>query len=327
MKIFQIGLGSMGKRRIRCAKALGVETILGFDTQADRRIEAENAYGIVTLDSLDQANWDMIDACIISTPPDNHLQYIDLAIEKGLPAFVEASVILAGLPEAAVRAAAKGVCIAPSCTLSFHPAVKDITALIQGGRYGKVTSFSYHTGQYLPDWHPWEAVTDFYVSRPETGGCREIVPFELTWLVRAIGWPDAVTGLYGRTMDVGAPIDDTYAVSMRMGTAIGSLVVDVAARQAVRALLLNLERGQIVWRWEDQCVRLYEVETQRWITYGQPVPQAAAGYNKNIDERMYVEEVEAFFDAARGRATFPNTLDEDIRILRLLEEIEVRGRS
>lgn len=317
----------MGKRRIRCAKSLGIANIFGIDTRADRRAEAVDTYGIVALDGLDQVTWNKIDACIISTPPDRHLQYIDLAIEKGLPAFVEASVILAGLPDAAARAAAKGVCIAPSCTLCFHQAVKDITAIVQGGRYGKVTSFSYHTGQYLPDWHPWEAVTDFYVSQPETGGCREIVPFELTWLVRAIGWPDAVTGLYGRTMDVGAPIDDTYAIAMRVGTAIGSLVVDVAARQAVRALLLNLERGQIVWRWEDQCVRVYESDTQRWITYGQPEPQAAAGYNKNIGERMYVEEVEAFLDAASGRAAFPNTLDEDVRILRLLEEIEAGGHS
>jgi len=37
---------------------------------------------------------------------------------------------------------------------------------------------------------------------------------------------------------------------------------------------------------------------------------------------MYIEEVQAFFEAAAGRSLFPNTLGEDIRVLRLLEAIE-----
>ena len=42
------------------------------------------------------------------------------------------------------------------------------------------SGFVYHSGQYLPDWHPWESYKDFYVSNPATGARREIVPFELS---------------------------------------------------------------------------------------------------------------------------------------------------
>jgi hypothetical protein len=37
---------------------------------------------------------------------------------------------------------------------------------------------------------------------------------------------------------------------------------------------------------------------------------------------MYVAEVEAFLAAAQGRGAFPHTLQDDIRVLSLLEQIE-----
>ena len=59
------------------------------------------------------------------------------------------------------------------------------------------------------DWHPWENVTDFYVSNQETNACREMVPFELTWIVDIFGYPEEIIGCYGKTMNVGADINMT----------------------------------------------------------------------------------------------------------------------
>jgi threonine dehydrogenase-like Zn-dependent dehydrogenase len=39
-----VGLGSMGKRRIRNLKSLGYNDIVGFDKRADRRQEAKKLY-------------------------------------------------------------------------------------------------------------------------------------------------------------------------------------------------------------------------------------------------------------------------------------------
>ena len=46
------------------------------------------------------------------------------------------------------------------------------------------------------------------------------------------------------------------------------------------------------------------------------------GYNPNITEDMYVDELRCFLDAARGGATFPSTLREDAAILGVLEAVE-----
>jgi predicted dehydrogenase len=326
MKFLVVGLGSMGKRRVRCLKSLGYKEteIIGFDLREDRRAEAIEKYQIKTIGDISKVDLSKISALFISTPPDIHNRYIQFAIDNEKPAFVEASVILEGLDKLSSLAKKKNVLIAPSCTMRFHPAIKDITSIVKGGKYGKVTNFSYHSGQYLPDWHPWEKVKDFYVGQKETGGGREIVPFELTWLVDVFGFPKNVAGFHGKTMDVGADIDDTYVSIMDFGRFFGTLTVDVVCRSATRGLILNMEYGQISWRWDEHVVRLYDAKNSRWIEYRTPEGQAAQGYNKNVIEEMYIEEADTFISAVKGKTVFPNTLDEDIKVLKILHKMEVR---
>ena len=324
MKYIVFGLGSMGKRRIRCLQALGArpEEIIGFDLRADRREEATRLYGVTAIDNLEAIRWPEVKALVVSTPPDYHHIYMKLAIEKGRPAFVEASVQLDGLDEIDAAAKASGVLIAPSCTLRFHPAVKDMKRIIQSGRYGRVTSFTHYSGQYLPDWHPWENVRDFYVSKKETGACREIIPFELTWLRDLVGLPTDIVGLRGKTMDVGADIDDTYVAAVKCPTSYGTIMVDVVARYAMRNLIVNMERGQLQWRWDKPEIWLFEADDKRSVVYGQRETHAQAGYNRNIAEEMYIDEIRAYLAAVDGTAPWPNTIQDDKAVLSLLYHME-----
>lgn len=321
MKFLVVGLGSMGKRRVRCLQALNQQEIVGFDFREDRRKEAEAKYGIKTISSLDQIKLADFTAMIVSVPPDKHADYAVLAVENNLPVFIEASVILEDVKsiKKAMKSDSK---VAPSCTLRFHPMIKDITKIVKEGKYGKITNFSYHSGQYLPDWHPWESVNDFYVSNRPTGGGREIVPFELTWMVDTIGWPKEAKGYFEKTIDFGANIEDSYALVMKYSGMVGTLIVDVAARYAVRNLVINLEKGQIQWKWDDACVNLYEVENNRWIKFNQPEFTSASGYNKNIGEQMYIDEINAFINYFKGVKPFPNTIDDDIKVLEILNNVE-----
>jgi len=322
MRFLVFGLGSMGKRRVRCLQTLGYTDITGYDIREDRRIEANEKYSIQTIASLNEISLSGFDAYIISTPPDQHSQYLRLAIDYNKPAFIEASVILEEVKD--IRLYNKNnTFLAPSCTLRFHPMIKDITSIIRSGKYGKITNFSYHSGQYLPDWHPWEKVTDFYVSNRKTGGGREIVPFELTWIVDTIGWPIDAKGVFEKTIDFGPDIEDSYAFVLKYDGMVGSVVVDVAARYATRSLIINMEFGQIQWRWDEACFHLYEVESKRWIIYHQPDANAAAGYNKNIGEEMYVDEISSFIKGIKSPSDYPNSINDDIKILEILNKIEL----
>ena len=322
MQFLVIGLGSMGQRRIRCLKTLGFDEITAFDLRHDRRDQARTRYDVETIERIADVPFDKIGAVIIATPPDKHNEFIKRAIDEGKPAFVEASVILQGLPELNDLAKENGVLIAPSCTMMFHPALKRIKAIVRSEQYGKVTDFCYYSGQYLPDWHPWENIRDFYVSKKETGGCREIVPFELTWIVDLLGFPTAVNGFYGKTFDFGVDIDDTYVFSMSFGSAYGSIMVDVVSRYAFRNLILNMEEAHLTWRWDEHLIRVYEPTNHRWIDYDLPKGAAEEGYNKNINEDPYIDEISSFIDALCGKSTFPNSLDDDIKVLSLLNKFE-----
>jgi predicted dehydrogenase len=322
-QILIIGLGSMGKRRIRCLLSLGYpkENIIGMDLRADRRDEAVSKYGVRTVSSPGEVDFAQIQAVIVSLPPDKHAVGAKIAIEHGKPVFIEASVVLEDALEIQKMSQGK-VYVAPSCTMVYHPMIQEIAKIVRSGKYGKVTNFTYHFGQYLPDWHPWERVSDFYVGKRITGGAREIVPFELTWIVDLLGFPKEAKGYFRKTTELGCDIDDSYAFVLDFGDTLGALSVEVTARYAIRHLILNLEKAQVIWRWDKQCVELYESDTQKWSTIKQPEVKHEAGYNANIDENPYIQELSDFLNSLSNPSGYPNSLEKDIGVLRLLKRVE-----
>ena len=105
---------------------------------------------------------------------------------------------------------------------------------------------------------------------------------------------------FGKTMDVGADIDDTYAISMDFGDFYGNMTVDVVSRYATRSLILNMERGQILWRWDETAVKLYDSVNGKWTHHDYHQRLSASGYNQNITDDMYVDELASFIQAGNG---------------------------
>lgn len=322
-KYLVIGLGSMGKRRVRCLLALGISNadIMGMDIREDRCIESKKKYGIHTYQSEEEIDFSEIRAVIVSLPPDKHFLGASIAFRHKKPVFVEASVMLEDVMKIKENNR-QDIFFAPSCTLTFHSMIKQIKEIVQSGKYGKVCNFSYHSGQYLPDWHLWEDIKDFYVSNRATGGAREIVPFELTWLVDTFGFPKAIKGYYRKTMELGCDIEDSYVCAIDYGDMLGSLMVDVVGRNAARNLIINFEKAQLQWRWDNKRIEIYEADTEEWKYIYQEEEIQENGYNINIGENMYIEEVDMFLKGIEDRMVFPNTIDKDIAILQLLVDLE-----
>lgn len=325
MNVLVIGLGSMGKRRIRCLQALGIKSINGFDPRRDRCDEAEQKYGVKCFTNFETA-WaaSSPNAAIISVPPDIHVDYMRICTDRNVPCFVEASVTSDGLADVNRDAIAKKLVIAPSATLCFHPAIIKIKEIVKSGELGKISNILFHSGQYLPDWHPYEKVSDFYVSKKSTGGAREILPFELTWLISTFGFPKRVAANVRKTINIeGAEtIDDTYNCLMDFGDFLSIVTIDVVSRHAIRRLMINGDKKQLIWVWDEDCIRIYNPEQKEWKTEIYDKGVAAVGYNKNIGENMYIDEVKAFLNAVAGKSIFPNNLEEDLKVLNILENFE-----
>lgn len=332
MRFLVAGLGSMGKRRIRCLLALGCDAsdIAGFDPREDRRIEATEKYGIKTFDDFARAlEGHRPGAMLISVPPDLHHGYIKAAIRDKIHFFVEASVVDTDMDLIENELAKIDIVAAPSATLMFHPAIRKISEVIRSGGLGKISNVILHSGQYLPDWHAYENVSDYYVSNPATGGGREIVPFELTWLTGVFGFPKRVCGNFRKTITIkGAEsIDDTYNFLLDYENFLASVTVDVVSRRAVRRLLINGEKKQLLWDWDFNYVKIFDPEIPGWEDLPYEMGDAAPGYNANIGENMYIDEIRNFIEAIEANRPFVNTMDNDHRVLKLLYAIEESDKT
>lgn len=329
MKFLVIGLGSMGKRRVRNLIALGYQdSIAGFDIQEARREESKK-YEIKIYDDFQRAMLEYKpDAVLISTPPNLHMEYAYKAVEAGMSCFIEASVVDSKkILELSHIIEGKKLAVVPSSTMRYYPAPIKIKELINSNIIGKVLNYNYHTGQYLPDWHPWEDIEDFYVSNPHTGAAREIVPFELTWLNDIFGDSKALACVRRKLTNISAQIDDIYHCILEYPeNVIGNLTVEVISRpRATRDLRVIGSDGEIVYSGDTNSLKYINTKMDDWEVVNFDQGTVEEGYIN--PEEPYINEVRDFISsakAAKGGENFnlPNTLEDDYKILSTLYELE-----
>ena len=326
MKFLVIGLGSMGKRRVRNLQALGFTEIAGFDLREGRRVEANEKYGIVTFDDFAGALESyQPGAFVISTSPKHHMTYANAAFERGISCFIEASVVEAdAILDLHKKCAKTDVMMAPSCTMRYFPGPKKVKELLADGVIGRVLNVNYQTGQYLPDWHPWEKIEEFYVSNRETGGCREIVPFELTWVNDVFGKPEPLACVKAKLTDMNADIDDIYHCLLRYpGSVLANITVEVISRpQATRELRVLGSEGEVVFSADENSVRYVNTENPEWVRFDFGEGTVEQGYIN--PEEPYISEMKDFSDAVinRDKNLYPNNLLDDYEILQTLYKLE-----
>jgi predicted dehydrogenase len=326
MRFLVVGLGSMGKRRVRNLHTLGYANVAGFDPRADRRAEAATRSGIPTFGEFESALESFKpDVLIISTPPQYHMTYAWAGFERRVACFVEASVVDAERAlELHRRSVETSVVIAPSCTMRYYPGPRKVKELVRGGLIGKPLNINYQIGQYLPDWHPWERIEDYYVSNPETGACREIVPFELTWLNDIFGVAEPLACVRAKLTDMNASIDDVYHCLLTYPeNVLANVTVEVISRpKATRELRVLGSEGEVVFSGEERCVRYANTSTRDWVRFEFGAGTVEKSYIN--PEEPYIAELTDFIGAvSKGdRSLYPNTLLDDYRILQTLYRLE-----
>ncbi|MEX0764798.1 MAG: Gfo/Idh/MocA family oxidoreductase [Nitrosopumilaceae archaeon] len=325
MKFLIVGLGSMGKRRIRNLKALDQNYLIGFDTRIDRCSEANEKYQIKTFTDISEALKEKPNAMVISTPPDLHMKYAKVAIQNKIHFFTEASVIQDEMEEVINSLKDSNIIGLPSSTMRYHPIVISVQHIIKSNKIGKPIAFLYHSGQYLPDWHPWEDYRKFYVSKRVTGACREIVPFEIIWLTNIFGKIQTVSALKSKVSRLEADIDDIYNVLFEFeGGLQGNLTVDVIARFPFRQLKVLGEEGVILADWSDRTVRYFTKE-EGWVE--KKIDDGVIEKNYIHGDGPYIDEMRAFIKSINKEILQPYTFEEDLKILKLLEAIERSGET
>lgn len=266
-----IGRGSMAQRRIRCLETLGYSDYTTWDITDTETVE----------EVVEKYNPDYM---LICSPPKTKQPYIYLANKYNIPCFTEADVILY----------TGDYC--PSETMVYHPCIQTIHDKLLS-RIGRIYAIDYHLGQHLRDWHVGADYTNYYAAQKDTGGCKEMFAFELTWLSYLFGKLNEVVGFIDKRLnDEQISADDVYSLIVRFGKERipATILIDTVSRPAERSLKVFGEKGTLSWSWDKNRVLIDNGE-EIWSEYVE-VGNAAEGYHQSICEDMYIAELKQFIE-------------------------------
>lgn len=330
MNYVVIGLGSMGKRRVRllkeCLKSAGKTfdgKICGVDNREDRRSEAGKSLGIQTEETLEQAVEKYHpEVALICTAPLSHAEITQKCLELKLHVFTEINIIPDGYEDTIRLAEENHRTLFLSSTPMFRREMRYIFDVVE--KQGKKLTYRYHVGQYLPEWHPWENYRDFFVGEKRTNGCRELFAIELPWMVRSFGGIEQVYSLHEKISGLQLDYDDTYQVLIRHASGIiGNLCIDVVTPKAGRNLEIWGEGFHLQWNGTPEGLVLTDGSNRDGVAISlYEDVKRQDGYASFVIEDAYAEEIRAFLSCVEGGEKPEYTFEQDAKILQIIDRIE-----
>lgn len=319
MNVAVIGLGSMGKRRIRLMQEMyPVFTIVGIDGREDRRAEVAEHFGILCFDQLSNVDC-KLDCVFVCTSPLSHNAIIKEALSRGLHVFTELNLVPDGYDYNIKLAMERNLILFLSSTFFYREEIRYVRERVSGGKW----NYIYHIGQYLPDWHPWESYKEFFLGDKRTNGCREIMAIELPWLTGTFGDVEEIKVFSDKMTDLNIDYNDNFMVQLKHKDGNkGVLVVDVVSPVAVRKLEIYKENEYLTWSGTPESLSEYEKESKEI----KPVilsetTEHIEGYRAFVVENAYKNEIREFFDVVlKGKAPLYG-FEQDKKILALIDSI------
>ena len=295
--VIVIGLGSMGCRRIRLLKRLcpGIQ-IGGIDVQQERRKRAEQEFDIPTFLSINDAVLALAPfAGFVCTSPLSHYQIIMELLKIPMHVFTELNLIADGYQEMILLAKKQMVTLFLSSTFLYR---KDVQYLIQRSREEPV-NYCIHTGQYLPDWHPWENYQDYFVGNKRTNGCREIFAVDLPWVLSAFGEVKSIFVMKDKLSSLQIDYPDNYIVFMNhKNGSKGVFYCDIVSRKGGRRAEIFSEHLFLTWEGTPDSLHVYDLNKhimQYVETYQRETEHLDLYKNMSIIEDAYMTEIAVFF--------------------------------
>ncbi len=321
MNICVIGLGSMGKRRIRIIQEIyPAFEVIGIDGRADRCKEAEELFSINCYSQIADVSEKNIDCAFICTSPLSHSGIIKECLIRRWNVFTELNLVSDGYEELMKLAKEGEVELFLSSTFFYREEIRYIRDKIDEARRW---NYIYHIGQYLPDWHPWENYRDFFLGDKRTNGCREIMAIELPWLINTFGNVKNLQVMRGKMSQLDIDYNDKFLILFEHENGnSGCLIVDVVSPAAVRKLEVYSEGAYMSWSGTPDSLEEYDplsrkTEKVQLIEAEEHID----GYQSFVVENAYKNEVKEFFDVVMNGKEPLYGFEQDKAIIELIDKI------
>jgi predicted dehydrogenase len=324
MKIIVIGLGSMGKRRIRLLKEHQDIEIYGIDSNSERCNEVTEKFGVKCFGSISEAvKNEKINCAFVCTSPLSHSAIINECLKNNLHIFTEINLVSDGYDDNIKLAKGKNLVLFLSSTFLYRKETQTIIDKVKD-RNSKL-NYIYHVGQYLPDWHPWESYKNYFIGDVRTNGCREIMAIDMPWLITAFGKIKNVFAVKSKNTNLNISYNDNYLITIEHETgAKGVFAVDVVTRKPIRHIDVYGEDIQISWNGTPDSLTEYDVEARREETIRfDNASEHEDGYAAFVTENPYREEIAAFFAQIENPSKqVAWDFVRDKELLKIIDEIE-----
>lgn len=324
MNIIVIGLGSMGKRRIRLLKQINDDiNIFGVDTNIERLRKVEKDFQIKGYESIEEAlKNEKVDAAVISTSPLSHNKIIKECLDNDLHIFTELNLVNDGYSDNIKLAKDKNKVLFLSSTFLYRKEIEYINNRVKASSLP--VNYSYHVGQFLPDWHPWESFKDFFVNDARTNGCRELFAVELPWIVNVFGDVESIKVIKDKMSNIEVSYPDNFLVLLQHKNGNkGMLAIDIVSRKAVRNLEIFGEELHLNWQGRPESLTDYDIEKKEDVKVEMyETVDKLAEYSSNIIEDAYKEELLEYISAIKDGVQPRYSFEKDESILELIDLIE-----
>jgi UDP-N-acetylglucosamine 3-dehydrogenase len=314
MKVLLVGFGRWGEAHRRVLDEIGAEVWVAERDEARRRAAAAAGVRVERVVADVRVALPEVEAVDVVTPADSHLGLARQALRAGKPCFVEkpaARTVAEGRALAAL-AARTGCPLQVGHIYRFHPVTDALRELLATGAVGRVR---YGQGRFV----------GFKRPRPDAGVTRSdaIHWFDLFACVlshRATAVTAVVRDHLGRGMD-----DCAFAV-VEYGRVPILVESGYFAPETRRDCVIVGERGAIVADFATCEVRVHGSRHVRGVS-GWHAEEGPVEVLKAAGPEPLRRQLEAFLDAASGRAPCPVDVRTGVAALEVAEAVERSARQ
>lgn len=313
--ILVVGSGSVGQRHARNLAALGCR-ISCCDPRADRREElaAEVAVEAAHATMEEAVVTGDLDGVAICSPTAFHPDQTIAALRHQLPLLLEKPVAIS-LTEAervVEVQEATGTPVVLGYCWRWWPPLERVRGLLSTGVIGTPRHVQFHMSAHLADWHPWEPYQEFFMSSRALGGGALLD--ESHWIdlmIRFLGMPHEVFGRVAKLSNLEIDTDDTVDALCSYDSLQVSLHLDLYGRPHEKFIRLIGEDGTLIWSAEPNRIAYCHEGEQVW-------QEETFSCERND---MFVSVAREFLDVIAGAEPKKCTLEDGVRVMRIIEAI------
>lgn len=316
MKFLIVGLGSIGQRHYKNLLAEGHEDIIVYRTGKGSQAfvgEFEREHQPVIYDNIERAFNEKPDAVFITNPTALHDEVFRKALSAGVRGiFMEKPIAhdASRVRELVHEADEQGVIGCVGYNLRFHPLLQKMKEMVEGGTIGRVIGAAVDSGEYLPDWHPWEDYRTSYAAKSELGGGVVLTQsHDIDYIYWFFGMPKKVFAFGGAKTGLKVSAEDIVkGVMEHPGGVTVSLEMDFYRRPPRRIFEITGTAGSLLWDYYGGRLELRPQSKED----SQMVFSVPEKFERND---MFREELRQFLLCLAGQAEPRVTLRDGLNVL------------